>query len=354
MRRSARSPARTTRRPARSWLWRLTLFMMALLTGAALGMVWWTWRSLQPIANHGERVIFEVEEGQNLRQIARELQGAGLISNARVFCWGVERWGLAEQLKHGHYELAPSMSPRAIAEKIARGEVVVRKVTIPEGFTIDQIAARLEAEEVCEAESFAKLARYESFDELMGMERPKSGWEGYLFPKTYTMPYRAKARVAITMLLEQFLAEIEPLRPAIEQGKLGLHGVVTLASLVEREARLDEERPVIASVYYNRLDRGMKLQCDATVVYAWARRGVQKTRLLYSDLTIDSPYNTYMHPGLPVGPIASPGLKSLEAAVHPDTTDYLYYVARGDGSHVFTKTEAQHEAAKRRVRAGRG
>lgn len=337
----------TGRRP-RSWRWRLTLFALAALLGAAVGVVWWTWRGLQPASGSGEKRIFRVEEGQGLREIARGLYRAGLIPNPRVFCWGVQRWGLAETLKHGAYELAPTMSPRAIAEKMARGEVAVRTVTIPEGFTVDQIAARLAASEVCEAEAFEKLARYGSFDKLMGMKRPKSGWEGYLFPDTYSIPYDADPRAAVGIMLTRFLSAIGPLRPAMEQK--GVHQVVTIASLVEREAKLDAERAVIAGVYYNRLEAGMKLQCDATVVYAWARQGVRKERLLYADLTIDSPYNTYVHEGLPVGPIASPGLKSLEAAVYPADTDYLYYVARGDGSHLFSRTGAEHEAAKRRVR----
>jgi len=363
---------RPRRRPGRlepSWRWRLVLFFLAMLLGAAVAVLWWTWRGFQPASATGQKQIFKVEEGQSLTEISRGLYRAGLIPNARAFRWGVERWGLAQQLKHGAYELAPTMSPRAIAEKMARGDVAVRTVTIPEGFTVDQIAARLAANEVCEAQAFKQLARGGGpspaeagasaregggLDKLMGMKRPKSGWEGYLFPKTYTIPYEAGAQAAVEMMLKQFLSETRPLRPPMKKKGLGLHQVVTLASLVEREAKLDSERPVIAGVYYNRLKAGMKLQCDATVVYAWARQGVQKQRLLYADLAIDSPYNTYLHKGLPVGPIASPGLKSLEAAVHPADTDYLFYVAAGDGSHLFSRTPAEHEAAKLRVRAGLG
>ncbi len=340
-----------TRRPRQrmSVRARLALFLVAMGLGVSIGLAWWTWRGLQPRGGGGTRE-FTVEKGQTPREIARQLQRAGLIRSAAVFLWGLRRWGLDDELKYGTYALAPQMSPRTIAETIARGDVLTYSVTVPEGWTIQQIAARLGEMGICDAAEFRRLARYGGFEQSLGLERPASGWEGYLFPETYQIPAGATAGDIAGRMLKQFLNEIEPLRADIRRRGLSLHEVVTLASMIEREAKLAQERATIASVYYNRLARGMKLECDATVVYAWARQGVQKRRLTFADLRIDSPYNTYRHAGLPVGPIGSPGLPSLEAAVRPAETGYLYYVARGDGSHAFTRTQEEHEAAVRAVR----
>ena len=199
---------------------------------------------------------------------------------------------------------------------------------------------------------FLKLAqtRGRSFH-VRGWTPPDDNLEGYLFPDTYTVPQGATARDIVQMMLDNFDRRVvTPFGAEAGAFPGGLPAAVTLASLVEREAEVDSDRPLIAAVYRNRLKAGMRLQCDATVQYALPEH---KTRLFYADLRVDSPYNTYQHAGLPPTPIANPGLPSIEAALHPAAAQYLYYVAGPGGRHVFSTTLAQHEQAVAHARAAR-
>ena len=283
--------------------------------------------------------------------MAADLWHAGLIRNPRAFEVGLRWWGLGAELKPGYYELAPGMSPKAIAQKIAAGDTAKWRLTIPEGFTAEQIAERAAEHPTIDAERFLALVRSDEPGREVALELPQgSGAEGFLFPETYRVEYGISERELIIVLLQQFKRQAQPLQEEIAASSLKLAGTVTLASLIEREAMIAEERPTISAVYHNRMARGMLLECDATVVYAWARAGVVKKRLLYRDLEIDSPYNTYRYPGLPPGPIANPGLDCIKAALRPADVEYLYYVARGDGSHVFSKTLQEHLSAIARIR----
>lgn len=227
-------------------------------------------------------------------------------------------------------------------------------VTIPEGFTINQIAGRIGAKTEINAEEFEQLAKNGTtlgifnYDFLESNTTP--GLEGYLFPKTYIMSEDTTPKQFIDMLLTQFEKEISSLNwSEAEKRNLTFHDVITIASLVEREAKVPEERSLISAVIYNRLNKGMLLQIDATVQYALPR---WKPKLSKEDLKIDSPYNTYLHPGLPPGPICNPGLGSIRAALNPAQVDYLYYVVTDPGGrHTFTNSYEEFLEAKRRAKS---
>lgn len=244
-------------------------------------------------------------------------------------------------LQAGEYELKPSMKREELLNKIIKGEVFAWKVTIPEGYTASQIAELLEEKELCQAEEFISQVLNPTFKRDTYRYIPREGsLEGFLFPDTYHIPKGRGEEAIIKMMLSCF-EEVVPsdLKERAEKLGLSVQELITLASLIEKEAKDDLERALIGGVLLNRLNVGMCLQCDATVQYALPHR---KPRLTYSDLKIESPYNTYLHPGLPPGPIANPGLPSIEEAASPAKTNYFFYVAKPDGTHIFTETYQEH------------
>ncbi len=326
----------------------IALLAVALVAGGA-GR--WYLVMLRPVATTGDARVVHIREGSGSAGIAELLASEGLIRDARAFRVMLALSGLGDRLRAGHYELAPMMSAREIAEKIASGEVATRRVTIPEGLRLEQIARRMaEAELVASAEEFLAAAVPATVADELAMPLPERTLEGYLFPETYDFTYDdGPGRIVVRMVRELHDRFVAPNREAIAARGLSLHEIITLASLVEREARVDHERALIAGVIQNRLDRGMRLQIDATVQYALPEH---KPRLTFEDLQVRSPYNTYLYAGLPPGPIAAPGLASLMAALKPAQTDALFYVARGDGTHVFTRTYEEHLRAIRQIRGG--
>jgi len=222
-------------------------------------------------------------------------------------------------------------------------------VTVPEGFTIAEVAEVLVGEDLVDRARFLALAREGAaafeYDFLHGL--PTMSLEGYLYPDTYRLPRHLPEQKVIRVFLDRFAQVVLPRVRARAEPGFTLHEILTIASLVEREAKVPTEQPLIAGVIYNRLRRGWRLEVDATVLYALGRH---KTTISYVDLKVDSPYNTYLHEGLPPGPIANPGLPAIEATLTPAATNYLYYVARPNGTHEFSKTLAAHLAAVRRYR----
>lgn len=302
----------------------------------------------------GQPVLVSIAEGAGTAEIATTLAEVGVIGNSALFRVRARLDGIDGTLRPGTYDLRTGMSYGDVVELLLAGPPLeYTTVTIPEGFTVEQIAARYEEEAGIPAGEFTALALGGA--EVFAEDHPYlagvfgGSLEGYLFPKTYQVAESANATDAIEMMLDQFDAEIETIDLAYPASRgLGLPETVTLASMVEREARLAAERPLVASVIYNRLQRGMLLEIDATIEYVIKRN---RPRLLASDLEIVSPYNTYRNPGLPPGPIASPGLASLQAAADPADTGYLYYVLTGeDGSHTFTETLEEFLIAKERSR----
>ena len=299
-------------------------------------------------------MIVPIPRGSSAGDIGRILAAHKVIRSSLGFTLMARATGRSKGLKPGAYLLSPSMTPLEVMAKIANGDVCARWVTFPEGFTVRQMAERLAAEGFGNADRFLQMALYGGSSLTSSFHRPNSSLEGYLFPDTYLIPLGGSEEALIQEMLDCFDRKVvETLAAAMAKSDMSLHEVVTLASLIEREARIPKDRALISAVLRNRLRRGMRLECDATVLYALGRH---KNRVFYKDLDVDSPYNTYRYPGLPPGPIANPGLACIEAALHPAQADYLYYVARPDGSHIFSHSMAEHERAKqaaRRKAAGR-
>jgi UPF0755 protein len=322
----------------------LSLSVLAVLLAAG-----WLWWQFQPLGRGSLRLV-KVEPGMNARQIGQQLQRQGIIRRAWAFEWVVRVKGWSGRLQPGTYELRPSMSPLQIARLIAEGQVATSWVTIPEGYTVRQIAALMQERGIADREEFLRLATQEGDTFSASFPLPKK-LEGYLFPNTYRLPRGTGARAAIQSMISLLEREVyQKYRAEIEQSGFTFHQILTIASMIEREAKVPQDRPLISAVIRNRLQRDMKLEIDATVLYAL---GTHKSRVLYRDLEVDSDYNTYRRKGLPSGPIANPGVACIEAALRPAQVDYLYYVARPDGSHIFTRTLHEHRVAIARARAER-
>ena len=329
-----------------------TIVLSTVLVGLLLVAAWLTVRGADSGSESGSAVQIEIKPGATTQGISRKLQSAGVIGNATAFRAYARIIGADGQLKAGVYDLTTGMPVSSVLDALKAGpSVTYATVTIPEGFVIDQIAERFEKQAGIPKAEFAKLAK--SGAPQFAGKHPylaaayRGSLEGYLFPKTYRVKEGSSAREVIEMMLDQFDREIAlvDVDRATAAG-LSLNQLVTLASMIERESRLDSERPLISSVIHNRLRTGSFLKIDATIQYVL---GNNRFRLTNEDTKIDSPYNTYTRKGLPPGPISSPGLKSLEAAVAPAKTQLLYYVLTGkDGSHTFTTDFAEFLAAKKK------
>ncbi len=321
---------------------------------AAVGVVGGWWYLFErtehgPIVA-GEPVTVEIPEGAATASIAMLLVENGVVPNANRFRLESRRAGADGRLRAGEYDLVTGMTyDEAIAALLEGPTIAYVTVTIPEGYVIEQIAARLEEQAGIPAEEFERLAHagYAEFprDYLQGAFEDKL--EGYLFPKTYRIVEGSTARDVIEMMLDQFELEIASADVDAARARgFELHEIVTMASIIERETKVAGERALVSSVIHNRLEIGMRLQIDATIEYVLPGT---RFRLTYADLEIDSPYNTYRNAGLPPGPISNPGLASLQAACEPADTEYLYYVLTAeDGSHTFTETWEEFLRAKER------
>ncbi|MHB0999312.1 MAG: endolytic transglycosylase MltG [Armatimonadota bacterium] len=290
-----------------------------------------------------EKITVKIPKGSSAGEIGRILQDEGIIRSGFGFKLMAKFSGKGVKMKPGAYILSPSMSPSAVMDKIVRGDASSRWLTIPEGFTIAQIADKVEEEGFGKSGIFRSLARYEGGSFQTAFPSPGDNLEGYLFPDTYLLPTGGTESDIILTMLDCFNKKAyEPFAADIQVSGMGFNDIITLASLIEREARVAEDRPLISAVLHNRLKQRMRLGVDATVLYALGRH---KDRVLFKDLEIDSPYNTYRNYGLPPGPIASPGQDSIKAALHPADADYLYYVAKPDGSHIFSRSFEEHKQA---------
>jgi UPF0755 protein len=287
----------------------------------------------------------EIPPGSTAGERGDLLETERIIANRWAFVAYVRLNKLEGDLKAGRYELSSEMTVPEVAGRIATGEVALAKFTVPEGYRLTEIADAAEAAGLCSAEDF--LAACDAVDPK-GRVPDGASLEGYLFPDTYLFDSGATAEEVVAVMLDRFFEVItDEDIGRIEAGGRTLHDVVILASLVEREALADDERPLVAAVFANRLEKGMTLGSCATVIYAL---GYVPERITIQDLKIDSPYNTYVNPGLPPGPICSPGEASLRAAIEPADVDYLYFVSNGDGTHTFTTTYAEHERLRLEMR----
>lgn len=296
----------------------------------------------------GQPVQVEIPQGASTAAIAERLSSVGVVTNANMFRLDARRVGADSQLRAGIYDLQTGMSNADVIAQLRAGPPIAYvTVTIPEGWVIGEIAERVEHDTGIPAAEFESLAQagYSEFPREYLQDVPDESLEGYLFPKTYRVEEGSTARDVIEMMLDQFETELAEVDVAAAEARgFTLHELVTMASIIERETRVADERPTVSSVIHNRLEQGMRLEIDATIEYLLPGT---RFRLTYDDLRIDSPYNTYRNAGLPPGPICSPGLASLKAAASPADTEYIYYVLTDpDGSHTFTKTYAEFLRAK--------
>jgi UPF0755 protein len=318
----------------------LVLVAVAALTAAVAGFYYARIDERYQGFSGAEQFV-EISPGSSSRGIGRALAQAGVVRDEWTFRMAVYLTGTARELKAGEYRFAGPASPKEVARKLARGAIYLRPVTFPEGMTVKEMARVVESRGLGAAQTFVQAAADPA--PIRALDPAARDLEGYLFPETYNLARRAGARTLVGLMAARFLDvfDDELRREAQSQGR-SVREVVTLASLVEKETALAAERPIVAAVYVNRLRIGMGLQCDPSVIYALERAGKYTGNLTRQDLRFDSPYNTYRYAGLPPGPIAAPGKASLEAALRPARVDYLYFVSRNDGSHVFATTLAEH------------
>lgn len=289
-------------------------------------------------------VVIDIAPGSSTSLISAQLHADGVVSSAHLLSGYIRARRLGASIQAAEYDFPAHLTVAEVAAILSAGGHPANVwITIPEGFTARQVARRLAS---------AGFGSVQTFDDLIAHTQLRfdgatsKGLEGYLFPDTYLVPRHAKPAALVGMLTQQFLRELPP-QHALLARRLGytVPQIVTIASMVEREAKVDAERALMAGVYYNRLRIGMPLEVDATIEYALPQH---KNALSFSDLRIDSPYNTYRFAGLPPTPIANPGKKSLLAAFHPAGSDYLYYVYRGNGRHQFSHTLDEQQAAERK------
>jgi peptidoglycan lytic transglycosylase G len=289
----------------------------------------------------GDEVFVELPAGTTVSGMAQRLADAGVVSDPMTFRIAARLSGADRQLQAGEYRFSEPMSAFQVVTKIAEGDVFTRPITFPEGLTIKEMAVVFEKGGLGSATAFGKAATNTTL--AAGFDPGARSLEGYLFPSTYALGRQAGADATVRAMVEAFDRAFDAeLRAEAAARGMSVREVVTLASLIEKETAQAAERPIVSAVYHNRLKLRIPLQCDPTVVYALMRAGKWTGNISKQDLQIKSPFNTYVYPGLPPGPIASPGRASIDAAIHPADVPYLYFVSRNDGTHVFAETLAEH------------
>ncbi len=315
----------------------LSFVCLALVLGGAAA---WLWHDLNsPVLLPSGGALVSIAPGEPFRSVAARLQAAGVVRHAWVLR-GWARWkGLDRLVRSGDYRFAEPLSPRDVLAILRSPTAALHRVTIPEGSTVSQVVSLFANAGFGGPDQFLCLAHDPDF--LLGLDMPATGIEGYLFPDTYAFAWSAAPNAILRTLVAGFRERAGGLEARQRAAGLSEHEMVTLASLIEKETGTAAERPLVSAVFHNRLRLGMPLQSDPTVVYG---RNVHGTPTA-ADLAIESPYNTYLHPGLPPGPICNPGLAALEAALSPADVSYLYFVSRNDGTHVFSHTLEEHNRA---------
>jgi len=306
-------------------------------------------------------ITLSIKKGEGVTSIGADLENKGLIKNKFFFQIYVSTKGIAKKLKAGDYSFSPSMSVSEIANKIAGGEIEKKDIKIVDGWNLRDIAWLLEGQEVIKAENFYKLAGFPAADftkltqpEIVGefvkkydffSDKPETaGLEGYLYPDTYEISASDSAEVLLEKILDNFGAKLDAkLRKEIASQKKSIFEVITMASLIEKEANNLKDKKEVSGILWKRLAIGMPLQVDATVGYITQNKTINITR---AELASDSPYNTYKFKGLPIGPICSPGLDSIKAAIYPTQNDYWYYLSTKSGQMIYSRTYEEHLIAK--------
>ena len=313
------------------------ILIVALLTAG-----WMAYSLYQPIGPLTEKFVL-VRPGSSARRIANDLQNAGLLRSSSAFL-ALHYYQGRPPLKAGEYRFDRAADAFEVHDRLARGDIVIRALVIPEGYNIFEIAAAVEAAGLGTRQQFLDVARSD-LSLVSDLDPTAPSLEGYLFPDTYHFTRTQSLHDIAATMVRRFRQEAR---------SLGLdsnfHGIVTLASIVEEETAAPEERPVVAGVFQNRMSRDMLLATDPSVVYAALLAGRYRGVIHQSDLDFDSPYNTYHYPGLPPGPIANPGRSSLQAAMHPARTEYYFFVSDNQGHHRFAATAQEHSRNVARYR----
>ena len=320
----------------------LLVFLLILAAAGAGGAAWWAWQRLQePYLASQEPVSFEIPSGRSATAILNDLEAAGVLQDARLTRLYLIH-GLQDPPLHaGEYRFEEPLSAPAVLGRLVKGKVVTWPLTLIEGFTLEETAAAIVEAGFGDEEILLQEMR--RGERIHGLDPEAESLEGYLYPDTYYFPRGVTEAEIVDTLVDTFVSrfrrEVEPL---LEGNPYTVRELVILASIVEKEARLVEERDIIASVYANRLRIGMPLQADPTVIYAMKKLGTWDGNIRRRDLKLDSPYNTYVYPGLPPEPICSPRMANLAAAAQPADTPYFYFVSRNDGSHIFSRDYDEH------------
>jgi UPF0755 protein len=292
-------------------------------------------------SNSPDTVIFEVEPRTSFKHIAHTLEEQSLITNAGAFELLARYTGSAGKVRTGEYALRKNMTPREVLQIITSGKSIEYTFTVQEGLNIYEIAEQLEKQGLGKKSEFLSLCKDPAvIKEFLGEE--ESSLEGYLFPETYHVTRFTGARGLIRIMVARFLDNYKKIETPSDV-KMTRHQIVTLASIVEKETGAPDERPIVSSVFHNRLRLGMKLQTDPTIIYGiLSEKGKFGGNITHQDLIRPTLYNTYVIAGLPPGPISNPGLDAMKATVHPAKTEFLFFVSRNDGTHVYSKEYAQH------------
>lgn len=293
------------------------------------------------VAGTPQDVVFTVDKDQTGAEIGDMLYEKGIISSPTTFRLALRLTGSMDKLQQGYYQIPQNASLRQVIALLQKGKLQEIKVIIPEGYTIQQIADELEKDGLGPKEAFLEKAKtYVPYQYMYGPAKVDYRVEGFLFPSTYEIPVGSTPEEILKRMAGEMNKQLTPeIRAQIEAKHMTIFEFITLASLVEKEALFDEERPIIAAVFLKRLQIGMPLQSCASIQYIL---GYPKPHISIEDTKLPSPYNTYMHVGLPPGPIANPGMKSMEAVLNASSTDYLFFVADKEGHHHFTKTYEEH------------
>jgi len=310
-----------------------TFFTLVLLAVLAAGG-WLAWTLRMPVTPQRAKFVL-LRPGFSTRHIAAELQSASVIRSANAFIlWHYLR--REHSLKAGEYVFEGPASAIEVHDRLSRGDIYVHTVVVPEGYTIFDIAHAIQDAGLGSSDDFVKAAQSDTAL-ISDLAPDAKTLEGYLFPSTYRFTRTQDMQEIVAAMVKQFKTVAQELGLQPDANR-----IVTVASIIEKETAVPEERPLVASVYYNRLAKNIALQADPSVIYAEQLRGIYGGALHHIDMRFESPYNTYAHAGLPPGPIANPGRSSLEAAMHPATTDYLYFVSDGNGHHRFSSSLEEH------------
>ena len=326
---------------------------LTIIIGLVLSAAWFHVELATPyFKSTSNETFIEIPRGLDTGKIADLLVESGILRNRAPFIAYLKLTHNAGRIKAGEYRFAGLSSPRQVIQRLIGGDVFYRVITIPEGLTA------METIDLLARNDFGDHAKMElvlkKTDWIADMDPHAESLEGYLFPETYRFSRKADSTLIVKTMVDQFRKQFRKIMSeSPPRTGWNTSRIVILASMIEKEVQKAEERPIVSSVYYNRLERRIPLACDATIIYALKLAGTYNGNIRKADLSMESPYNSYLNRGLPPGPIANPGADSLRAALQPDETEYLYYVSRNDGTHEFSKNYQSHERAVNKYQRSR-